>query len=115
MWHFLVAGLAPALVTCCEMLSELLRLLEENPGELNLSEIGRRLNAHPSAVAGMLETLIRKGRVVELGADCGVCSDCSLQANCALPARRVRRFQLSQSTISENRPAGFARGLNLLE
>lgn len=76
------------------MLSQLIHLLEENDGEIDLVAIGRFLNAQPSAVAGMLDTLIRKGRIVEIGPDCGVCDSCILSTQCMLPARRIKRYQV---------------------
>ena len=76
------------------MLSQLICLLEENEGEVDLATISRSLGAQPSAVAGMLETLIRKGRVIEVGPDCGVCDTCGLNSQCVLPARRIRRYQV---------------------
>ena len=55
------------------MLSQLIHLLEANEGEVGLTAISRALNAEPSAVSGMLETLVRKGRVIEVTPECGVC------------------------------------------
>ncbi len=75
------------------MLSQLLQILGENEGQIDLGVVSRQLGAEPSAVAGMLETLIAKGRIVEIGADCGVCSTCSLQNQCDLPVKRARRFR----------------------
>lgn len=77
------------------MLSRLIHLLEENEGEVNLATISRSLDAQPSAVTGMLETLIHKGRVVEVGPDCGVCDTCGLNSRCVLPARRIRRYRVA--------------------
>ena len=76
------------------MLSHLLDLLEENDGRADLATISRSLDAHPSAVAGMLETLVHKGRLVEIHPDCGLCADCSLSSRCVLPARRIKRYQI---------------------
>lgn len=77
------------------MLTELLQLLEQNQGQLDLAQLSQQLNAQPSAVAGMLEMLIRKGRIDEMGVDCSICQTCSLRNNCDLPANRARRFRLS--------------------
>ena len=77
------------------MLTELLLLLEQNQGQIDLAELSQQLNAQPSAVAGMLEMLIRKGRIEIIGADCGICQTCSLRAECDLPVNRARRFRLS--------------------
>ena len=77
------------------MLTELLRLLEQNQGQLDLEELSQQLNAQPSAVAGMLEMLIRKGRIDDMRANCGICQSCVLRNECGLPANRARRFRLS--------------------
>lgn len=77
------------------MLTELLRLLEENQGQIDLAELSQQLNAQPGAVAGMLEMLIQKGRIEVIGADCGICQTCSLRAECELPVKRARRLRLS--------------------
>lgn len=88
------------------MLSQLIHLLEENEGEVDLVDVGRSLNAQPSAVAGMLETLIRKGRVVEIEPDCGVCDSCALNSHCLLPARRIKRYQVvRRPAVNNRRPA----------
>ena len=86
------------------MLSQLIHLLEENEGEIDLAAISRSLDTQPSAVSGMLETLIRKGRVVEIGADCGVCDSCGLANQCLLPARRIRRYQVVNRNPSPAEP-----------
>jgi hypothetical protein len=77
------------------MLNRLIQLLEENEGEVDLATVSQLLDAQPSAVSGMLETLIRKGRVIELSPDCGVCDSCNLSSQCVLPARQIRRYQVT--------------------
>jgi hypothetical protein len=87
------------------MLRQLVHLLEENEGKIDLVAIGRSLDAQPSAVAGMLYTLVRKGRVVEMGPDCGVCDSCGLSNRCVLSARRIKRYQIiCQPTVSDQSP-----------
>jgi hypothetical protein len=78
------------------MLSKLLDLLEENQGEMDLDSLSRQLDAQPSAVAGMFQLLIQKGRVVEIGPDCGPCNTCKLDSQCTLSVRRSKRYQLSE-------------------
>jgi hypothetical protein len=88
------------------MLSQLIQLLEENEGEVDLVAVSRRLDAQPSAVAGMLETLIRKGRVIEIKPVCGVCDSCALSSHCTLPARRIKRYEVvRRRTINRRSPA----------
>lgn len=77
------------------MLKQILILLQEADGEVSIPLLSRRLGASPAAVEGMLRTLQHKGRIVEIGADCGVCGDCALASHCGLPANRGRRFRLA--------------------
>jgi Mn-dependent DtxR family transcriptional regulator len=76
------------------MLSHLIQLLEENDGVVDLADVSRTLDAQPSAVNGMLETLIRMGRVIEIRPECGVCDTCSQSSSCTLPARRIKRYHV---------------------
>ena len=78
------------------MLRELLRLLEENQGEINIFELSQQLGASPSAIMGMIETLINMGRINELSSDCGVCESCALHNHCTLPVKRARRYKLAR-------------------
>ena len=77
------------------MLTELLHLLEQNHAEYDLQELGRILGVQPSAVAGMLELLVRKGRVVEMGADCGICDTCGIRSHCDIPVTRAKRYKIA--------------------
>ncbi|MDX1616054.1 MAG: FeoC-like transcriptional regulator [Candidatus Promineifilaceae bacterium] len=79
------------------MLTRLMRLLEEE-GQLPLNELSQRLNAQPAAVAGMLELLRRKGRLVPSESACGVCDSCPIQRQCKLPDRSATRYQLVSSS-----------------
>lgn len=85
------------------MLSQLIHLLEGSEGEVDLTAISRALKAEPSAVSGMLETLVRKGRVIEVTPACGVCDTCGLSSQCVLPAQRIKRYQLVRRTSFQGR------------
>lgn len=74
------------------MLTQLLKLLEQNQGEVDLITLSRQLNAQPGAVAGMIETLLHKGRLVEIKPACGDCHHCPIENGCPLPARRARQI-----------------------
>jgi hypothetical protein len=86
------------------MISRLLQILEENQGELDLYSLSRQLGAQPSAVAGMFQILIQKGRVIEIGSDCGPCNTCNLNSHCPVPVRRSKRYQLSEPNILDSWP-----------
>jgi Mn-dependent DtxR family transcriptional regulator len=74
------------------MLTTLISLLEGNPKGLSLFEISRLMNAQPSAVKSMLELLVQKGRLAEVGPDGKVCAACGLESNCQLLAIKGKRY-----------------------
>lgn len=78
------------------MLNQLLVLLETREGGLSLAEISREMNAQPSAVLSMLDLLVRKGKVLEIGPDNQVCSTCRLESHCILLAARGKRYVLAR-------------------
>lgn len=82
------------------MLTQLLHLLEQNHGRLHLADLSRQLGAEPGAVLGMIETLVRKGRLVEAPPACGVCETCPLHSGCNLPVRRARQFVIAHNRQS---------------
>lgn len=77
------------------MLSRLLDLIEHTQGGLGLHELCRQLDAPPEAVQGMLELLIRKGRLVALGPDGGICTECATKGECNLLAWLGPRYVLA--------------------
>ncbi len=76
------------------MLKRLLRLLEENQGELDLVKTSQLLGAQPGAVTGMVETLVRKGRLVEMRPTCGNCELCGIKNQCELPAKYIKQYRI---------------------
>lgn len=74
------------------MLTQLLSLLEERRTALGLYEISRALHAQPGAVQGMLELLVQRGRLIEVGPDGGYCAACGEQTQCSLLAARGKRY-----------------------
>lgn len=74
------------------MLTQLITLLENRENGLSLHEISRGLNAQPSAVQSMLDLLVHKGRLVEIGPDGKCCTDCGLGSQCNLLAARGKRY-----------------------
>lgn len=77
------------------MLTELLRLMDQNQGQLDLGKLSRELGAHPTAVAGMIDTLVRKGRLREMLPVCGSCDVCGVKNSCGLPSNSARKFQMA--------------------
>jgi hypothetical protein len=74
------------------MLAQLVSLLENKESGMSLSEISRAVNVQPSALMSMIELLVRKGRLIEIGPDGQCCGTCGLQPDCNLLAARGKRY-----------------------
>lgn len=74
------------------MLNQIIALLEAKENGLSLSEISRAMNAQPSAVLSMIDLLVKKGKLLEIGPDNKVCTTCGLQSDCNLLATRGKRY-----------------------
>jgi hypothetical protein len=76
------------------MLKQVLRLLETRQGGMGAIEISRQLKVPPTALEGMLETLVQRGRLRRLRAGDTTCAGdapcgaCPLQPECNLLAGR---------------------------
>ncbi len=81
------------------MLTQLLELLACQKSGLSLAEISRALGAQPSAVFAMIELLVRKGRLLQIGPDGGYCAACGEQTQCNLLAARGARFVLAAPVL----------------
>jgi DNA-binding HxlR family transcriptional regulator len=68
------------------MLSRIIEELEKAGGPLNLDELSRRLGVQRSALDGMIETLVRKGRLreVEVGEIPPMCAGCAERSGCTV-------------------------------
>src|SRR3989304_4818295 len=77
------------------MLKQLIILLENKENGLSLSEISRVMNAQPSAVLSMINLLVQKGKLIEIGPDGKCCATCSLQSDCNLLAARGKRSMVA--------------------
>ena len=74
------------------MLSQLVNLLETKENGLSLSEISREMKAQPSAVLCMIELLVQKGKLIEIGPDGKCCNTCGLESECNLLKARGKRY-----------------------
>jgi len=77
------------------MLTQLVKLLEDKENGLSLSEISRVMKAQPSAVLSMIDLLVQKGKLLEIGPDGQCCTTCGIQSDCNLLAARGKRYTLS--------------------
>jgi len=57
------------------MLTEILKLLKER-GPMSLAEIARHFQSEVSAIEGMLNLLVAKGRIEQLDTQCSRCKGC---------------------------------------
>ncbi len=75
------------------MLRELITLVDASDGCLSIGELSRRLHAEPSAVEGMVQTLLQRGRLLSLdGAGSLPCETCGASEGCALASFRNKRY-----------------------
>lgn len=77
------------------MVTALLDILNQHQRGLNIAQLSRALRAEPEAVRGLLAWLVRKGRVLEIGPDNGVCATCGAHGQCHLLAARGARYVLN--------------------
>jgi hypothetical protein len=81
------------------MLTQLVHLLENKANGLSLSEISREMKAQPSAVLCMIDLLVQKGKLIEIGPDGRCCNTCGVQAECNLLAARGKRYVSSHKVF----------------
>ena len=74
------------------MLAQLVDLLENKENGLSLSEISRAMNAQPTAVLSMIQLLVQKGKLLEIGPDNKCCTTCGFESDCSLLAARGKRY-----------------------
>jgi len=74
------------------MLTQLVKLLEDKENGLSLSEISREMKAQSTAVLCMINLLVQKGKLLEVGPDGKCCAACGIQSECNLLAARGKRY-----------------------
>ena len=73
---------APAPTKGRPTLSGILREFENARGDITLAELARHLGVERSALDGMIQLLVRKGRLREVGGVEGSCAGCGLRPGC---------------------------------
>jgi predicted transcriptional regulator len=81
------------------MLTQLVELLKDKENGLSLSEISRAMNAQPSAVLSMIDLLVKKGKMLEIGPDNKICTTCRIQSECNLLAARGKRYVVASLAL----------------
>jgi len=74
------------------MLTQLVHLLEIKENGLSIAEISRAMNAQPTAVLSMIQLLVQKGKLLEIGPDNKCCTTCGFESDCSLLAARGKRY-----------------------
>jgi hypothetical protein len=74
------------------MLTQLVDLLASKENGLRLSEISHAIYAQPSAVVSMINLLVQKGKLIEIGPDGNCCNTCGLESECNLLKARGKRY-----------------------
>ena len=64
------------------MLTRILKEFRESEGNINLNELGWRLGIERSALDGMLATLVRQGKIKEVGNEKAACAGCAQNTTC---------------------------------
>lgn len=64
------------------MLSQILKAFEESNSPMDLNELSQRLNTDRSALEGMLQLLVRQGKLREIKPGSEECSRCSSRLSC---------------------------------
>jgi Mn-dependent DtxR family transcriptional regulator len=82
------------------MLTQLLKLFENKESGLSLSEISRELNAQPSAVMSMIEMLVQKEKLIEIGPDGKCCTTCGLESDCNLLKAHGKRYVVAPRVLA---------------
>ena len=83
------------------MLNQLINLLATKENGLSLAEISREMKAQPSAVMSMIDLLVQKGKLVEIGPDGKYCGACGLQSDCNLLKARGKRYVVAAQLKAE--------------
>jgi len=81
------------------MLTQLLMILENKESGLSLSEISRAMNAPPSAIISMIEMLVKKGKLMEVGPDGKFCATCGSESDCNLLKARGKRYVVTSHSL----------------
>lgn len=84
------------------MLNQLVRLLEDQENGMSLAEISRALKAQPTAVLSMIDLLVKKEKLIEIGPDGKCCTTCGVQSDCNLLAARGKRYLVNRSEFIQS-------------
>ena len=84
------------------MLNQLVQLLDGQENGMSLVEISRALKAQPTAVLSMIDLLVKKEKLIEIGPDGKCCTTCGVQSDCNLLAARGKRYLVNRSEFIQS-------------
>lgn len=84
------------------MLNQLVQLLNGQENGMSLAEISRALKAQPTAVLSMIDLLVKKEKLIEIGPDGKCCTTCGVQSDCNLLAARGKRYLVNRSEFIQS-------------
>ena len=84
------------------MLNQLVQLLDGQENGMSLTEISRALKAQPTAVLSMIDLLVKKEKLIEIGPDGKCCTTCGVQSDCNLLAVRGKRYLVNRSEFIQS-------------
>ncbi|MBL8077185.1 MAG: hypothetical protein JNM55_04420 [Anaerolineales bacterium] len=84
------------------MLNQLVQLLNGQENGMSLAEISRALKAQPTAVLSMIDLLVKKEKLIEIGPDGKCCTTCGVQSDCNLLAVRGKRYLVNRSEFIQS-------------
>ncbi len=82
------------------MLSRILEICKNTPQGADLNEIARKLNKAPNVVEGMVDQLLRMGKLVE-HAGYPLCKMCPTRGSCILLKSSERLFSISMNVTPD--------------
>ncbi|KPL71989.1 hypothetical protein ADN00_15920 [Ornatilinea apprima] len=86
------------------MLSQILKEIQDHNGSISLAQLSRSMEISPSALEGMLETLVSMGKLQNDAASChpgenpGGCAFCSSKGACPLVMAMPKSYSLVEKT-----------------
>jgi hypothetical protein len=83
------------------MLKQILAEFEQSPATLCLDELSRKLAVTPSALEGMLETLVQRGRLLAISATHSACQSCPARAGCVIISSAAKSYLLAPLPIEQ--------------
>ena len=78
------------------MLREIIQTFEQNEQPTSLREMAARLDVQDSALEGMLDMLVRKGTLIEVGSEINTCRSCGGAKGCPYIVDQPKSYMLAR-------------------